>query len=122
MPLVGEVLDQSVERLLGRLHAVRGVQDVPAAHGQAVRLVDFERRVLAVLARDVQAARHVGGLAVAVAGAPVGKDQPLPRDWRDAQVLAEGDRVVGLGVRDLALAVAPTRLLPAFSHGVPRRS
>ena len=59
---------------------MRGVEDMPAANGQSEQLIDFERRILAVLAWNVKASRHIGGLAVRIASAPIREDVALPRE------------------------------------------
>lgn len=93
---VREVADESVERLLGGLHAVRGMEDVPAADRQAEHLVYLDDGVLAVLAGHVQAARDVGGAALGVARAPVGQHERLPLDGLHAQVPAQLGGVLAL--------------------------
>ena len=61
MPFISEVPNQAHKRFLGGLHAMRGVEDMPAANGEAVELVYLKHRILAVLAGHVQARRREGG-------------------------------------------------------------
>ena len=118
--LVREVADESVERLLCGLHAVRGVEDVPAADRQAEHLVYLDDGVLAVLARHVQAARDVGWSALGVARAPVGQHERLPLDGLHAQVPAQLGGVLALGVGGLAHGDPIPRLLPSAPRGARR--